>query len=317
MSAAGGRAAGRARPDSSVRVHRVEAVHRSASPRHLPEEQRSFNCEVCGLVEDPNEGELALKFLLRYPSANLSRADEKLGPRDDTELAQRLMAILLRCYWYAKMYFDLEPAYPEVKVWLCESGLAGGEWKDDNLYLYDKPQERAPIEWIREMAHEYGHLVLPAIGGFERPEQWASGELGERLFIKWLVQEAETKVGQQLPSQEAQNALNARWGGEYVDGESYLNNRYRRVVKFWYDRGPDSELLVGRDEAAMEYHLGFALYIEAAHGLSVLKEVFEARQGDTAPDFLHAYKRTVAGLALDDRYELRAAAHTPQGRRPR
>jgi tetratricopeptide (TPR) repeat protein len=276
-----------------------------------PEYRRSFNREVCGFVEDPQAGELVLRFLLRYPSANLSLADETLTPRDDTPLAHRLMPILLRCYWYAKAYLDLEPSYPEVKVWLCEEGLAGGEWLQDNVYLYAKPQARAPIEWIREIAHEYGHMVLPAIGGYERPEHWANGELGERLFIKWLVQEAETKAGQQLPGAEAQTALNARWEGVYVDGESYLNNRYRRVVKFWFDQGPDSELLMGRDEPAMEYFLGFALYAEAAHGLPVLKQVFAAREGDTAADFLNAYKRTIAGLALQDKFELNASAYVP------
>jgi hypothetical protein len=63
----------------------------------------------------------------------------------------------------------------------------------------------------------------------------------------------------------------------------------------------------------MEYHLGFVLYVEAAHGLVALNEVFAQRQGDTAPDFLHSYKRTAATMALEDRYELRASAYAPSG----
>ena len=45
-----------------------------------------------------------------------------------------------------------------------------------------KPQAEA----CRELAHEYGHAVLPAIGGFKSPEDWANGYLGERLFLRWL-----------------------------------------------------------------------------------------------------------------------------------
>ncbi len=280
-------------------------------PPDTPKYLRSFNREVCGFVEVPGEGDLALKFLVRFPSANLSRPDEREQPRDDTVLAQRVTALLLRLYWYAKTYLNLEPKYPEIKAWLCETGLAGGEWKDDNLYLYDKPEARAPIEWIREVCHEYGHLVLPVIGGFERPEQWANGELGERLFIKWLVEEAEHKVGERLPGPLAQQALDARWGNEFVDAESYLNNRYRRTLKFWFDRGPDSDLLVGKDEAAMEYHLGFALYIEAAHGLPTLKAVFAGCQGHAAPDFVASYRRLATRAALEGQYEVRASCYAP------
>ncbi len=69
-------------------------------------------------------------------------------------------------------------------VWLCTGGQSGGEQWRDNLYLYDIETPRSSIEWLRETVHEYAHLALPAIGGYEAPEYWANGYLGERLLVR-------------------------------------------------------------------------------------------------------------------------------------
>lgn len=62
-----------------------------------------------------------------------------------------------------------------------------------DLYLYAAGVACPPGEWLRELAHEYGHIALPGIGGFTRTDDpWADGELGELLFIKWLAASGES-----------------------------------------------------------------------------------------------------------------------------
>ena len=86
-----------------------------------------------------------------------------------------------------------------VHVFICDGGKAGGEQaiiksrspRDDfatynAIFLYHAEGLSNSMEAVREIAHEYGHAVLPAIGGFKEPEDWANGSLGERLFIRYL-----------------------------------------------------------------------------------------------------------------------------------
>ena len=86
-----------------------------------------------------------------------------------------------------------------VHVFICDGGKAGGEQmfvrsrsrRDDfasynAIYLYHAEGLSNSMEAVREIAHEYGHAVLPPIGGFKQPEDWANGSLGERLFIRYL-----------------------------------------------------------------------------------------------------------------------------------
>lgn len=73
-----------------------------------------------------------------------------------------------------------------VDVWLmpqAETGVsadAGGRQVKDNIFIYTIDAPRTPIEWTREVAHEYGHYALPGVSGFTSPEEWANGVLGER-----------------------------------------------------------------------------------------------------------------------------------------
>src|SRR5579862_1504014 len=108
-------------------------------------------------------------------------------------LARRVARLLLLFYGEAhtRLRFD-HPSRRTVDVWLMpspgsgQSADAAGEQLRDEIYLYDIFTDRRPIEWGREVAHEYGHYALPAIGGFTAPEEWGNGYLGERLFWKWL-----------------------------------------------------------------------------------------------------------------------------------
>jgi len=91
-----------------------------------------------------------------------------------------------------------------VDVYLCFGGQAGGEQRFDvdyqrknlstgrpgervnTIYIYDLASFTDPTEKLREVAHEYGHATLPPVGGFQRPEDWANGHLGERVYLRWI-----------------------------------------------------------------------------------------------------------------------------------
>src|SRR5205807_32206 len=82
------------------------------------------------------------------------------------------------------------PPAPIVDVWLMRDGLPGAEEAGNDIYLYAIGQDRAPAEWLREIAHEYSHLTLPVVGPFTSPERWGNGYLGERLLMQWLIRAA-------------------------------------------------------------------------------------------------------------------------------
>ena len=86
-----------------------------------------------------------------------------------------------------------------VDYYLCWGGQAGGEYvkgediAPDNkaitvstIYIYDIRSFTKPVEMAREVAHEYGHAVLPAVGGYTEPEYWANGHLGEKFLMRVL-----------------------------------------------------------------------------------------------------------------------------------
>ena len=125
------------------------------------------------------------------------------------DLAPMVGRMLLRLWEHNFDAYKLDhsPTYKfgVVDVYLCFGGKAGGEqmfdvdsqYKLENgssrpvntIYIYDLASFKNPIEMAREVAHEYGHASLPAVGGFKIPEDWANGYLGERLFLVWLRDE--------------------------------------------------------------------------------------------------------------------------------
>lgn len=113
--------------------------------------------------------------------------------------------MLLRLYDYnfRTLRIDHSPRYNRgvVDVYLAFGGVSGGEQRFDTdfqsgqpvpvntIYIYDLPSFTNPLEMAREIAHEYGHATIPPIGGFETPEDWANGYLGEGIYLRWIANE--------------------------------------------------------------------------------------------------------------------------------
>lgn len=187
--------------------------------------------------------------------------DRKDGPHDSARLAGKF---LLRLYDRVRGTYELDHrpdlGFGSVDVYLCWTGKAGGEQgvqvddqgaqprKVSAIYVYDLGSFTDPVEMAREIAHEYGHAILPPVGGFVAPENWANGILGERLFLRWARGE-EVADGERMSAGAA--ALDA-WVKKVVDP---LEAKARRL-------GPLDPDLVRRDARGMDAYTGLVLWSE-------------------------------------------------------
>jgi hypothetical protein len=148
-------------------------------------------------------------------------------------------------------------------VWLCNTGQSGGEEWQDNLYFYDLKAPRSSIEWIREIVHEYSHLALPAIGGYQKPEYWANGYIGERLIIRWF---------QRIPNGKAQ--VEENWG-DFSGAGNFDRLLITPALDLYRRTGPNKKWLARRDEQGMRYLIGQILTIDDKYGSKILGMVFD------------------------------------------
>lgn len=193
------------------------------------------------------------------------------------EIADASLRTMLALYAVVQAHTHLDPTgnwKTPVDLWLAEQGHPGGHSSGRSVYLYSIHTSRAPEEWLRELAHEYGHTTLPGIGGFTRTDDpWADGELGELLFLKWLA------------------AAGADWLPWSVKtAEDSARPRREQLIA-----GANGELDLGRlgagDLRARDYFLGLALKVEAVSGPRRLAETLLRCRRGTAAQFAAALER--------------------------
>lgn len=218
-------------------------------------------------------------------------------------VARRVGRLLLTLHGLSRerMRFDHARDAPTVQVWLTrgpgpglDSGIAGEQFRNQ-IYLYDLYAERSGVEWVRQIAHEYGHYALPGVSGFIEPEEWGNGVLGERLYVKWLAEVLqEGSAGGDAVPFATPEAVRA-----YVDRQ--VAPLIERVAR----DGVDFQQLTRRDGAGMRAFVGLALYVDAVYGSEMLRMGFAyASSGRSdgflsAPDFLRGVE-----AALDAATEL-------------
>ncbi len=173
-------------------------------------------------------------------------------------------------------------------VWLCTGGQTGGEQWRNNLYLYDIETPRSSIEWLRETVHEYAHLAVPAIGGYDAPEYWANGYLGERLLVRWLER------GPDGPAH-----VEELWG-DFSGAPNFDRLLIAPPLALYKKVGPSPAWLARRDEAGMRYLIGQALTFDDKYGAARLGDAFRRlpRFGEaTAKDFAAALSESLSASA--------------------
>lgn len=167
---------------------------------------------------------------------------------------------LLRMIEFAHAHFQYDNplAYGRrVDVFLSEGGKPGGEQgvfegPDENgrlrsfncIYIYDLDSFREPLEMAREIAHEFGHVVIPPIGGFDKPERWANGALGERIFLSYLS--------------SSRIANEDRMGARTEALKAWVEANVSRLADEVFLRGPDQDLVAGK-AVPMEVYLAMML----------------------------------------------------------
>jgi hypothetical protein len=229
--------------------------------------------------------------------------------RDDAARAARLIARLLRLH---AERFARTPTFPReadaAQVWLLpeQPGAAsgspalGGETRDANVYVFGTGTKRSPLEWARTLAHEWGHLTLPAARGFTEPETDAAGLLGERLHFKWLREDA--RRAKSAPSDDFLTA----------DGpDLYYKRQVAPLIARFAEGGPSAKALTGDGAAAMDYYCGAVLACDDAFGPALTGRALFAIEGVRPADFLAAMSATVARA---DAVSVRLPAWVPLSR---
>ena len=201
------------------------------------------------------------------------------------------VARLLMLLWnarHARLFPDHPGSAPIVEVWLTRqaapdlSADIGGEQFKNQIYLYNVALQRRPIEWTREIAHEYGHYALPGVSGYTAPEEWANGVLGERLFLRWFGEDLAAKrfESDALPFVTPED-LNA-----------YLGKQVAPLIRRVATEGLEAGQITRKDATGMDYYIGLALYLDAVYGSKALLDGLSYTQpGEDgfvhATDFLH------------------------------
>ncbi len=171
-----------------------------------------------------------------------------------------------------------------VDVWLSRTGEAGGEQYRANLYIYDFVSERSGIEWAREIAHEYGHYLLPGASGYTSPENWSNGLLGERLFLRWLLDDL---VAGRIPAEEVPFVKPA----DLVD---YCAKQVTPLIDRMKNSGPDSAALARLDRKGMDAFTSLLLYADEVYGPASILNMLDnlpvtGAAGARGPEFLTAF----------------------------
>lgn len=225
-------------------------------------------------VNSLEDGAKRLHFTIHVPDAPLLPFGERAGRFLGFvwASAERRWGRLCARLWEAPL-----------DVWLTRQGPAGGEQVARNLYIYNLASDRTGIEWARELAHEYGHYLLPAASGYSDPENWPNGVLGERLFLKWLLEDVD--AGNLDPKDlpfVSRNDL-ADYCAKQVDP---LIDRFRL-------RGPEEDVLARSDRRGFDAFTGLMLGLQDLYGPRVLMDLldFLPRKpgGLRATDFLAAF----------------------------
>ncbi|HEY3283332.1 MAG TPA: hypothetical protein VGN26_13775 [Armatimonadota bacterium] len=218
---------------------------------------------------------------------------------EDSPLAEKTGLLLARLRGLARQRLGVDRPLlgdGDLQVWLCPWGAAGGEHWRNNLFFYDVRKARAPAEWVREIAHEFGHAMLPSPGGYREPESWSNGPLGERLFLRWLSEAA-------APPRPAPPV----WSPA-PDFAAYQTQKLKPLRERFLMQAPAKQQLAVDQAQAMDSFLALALTVEETYGPRLLSEALAGMAGSAPADF---WVSLAAKLATPEKLSVRAEGGFP------
>jgi hypothetical protein len=252
--------------DPNTGESNVEVIQRAArldTPKLSPQALKGVHWEFDWLTSTyagiTGTGQKDLRFCVY---------SQERGPGMDTAMRVAIMDGRMWQLLHQKYKFDhpeIENGLRLVDEYLCWGGTAGGEQemgedidnghvrRANTIYIYDIASFKNPMEMAREVAHEYGHAVLPAVGGFETPEDWANGYLGERLFLRWLRDSFE------------QGRINSGgvMGASFQQLDAWVHQNVDPLVTDVALHGPNMALLKSKGQKAMNAYMGLVLYADS------------------------------------------------------
>ncbi|MCL5283883.1 MAG: hypothetical protein M1330_04125 [Armatimonadetes bacterium] len=243
-------------------------------PSYLdPNSGDSYDATVYGYIDNPILG-VTPRFAL-----HCSR-------QADLPLARNAAKLLLLLWSevHSRLGLDHNLNNRVVQVWLTRDGPAGGEESDGQVFLTGILHPRIPAEWIREIAHEYGHLMLTSPSGYSKPESWANGVLGERLFIHWLEQDMENKRinADSLPF------------GDLKDLQYYCTRQVDPLIEQAEVEGISERVLAGHNAAAFNAFTELILVIDQQFGSHIIKSMqYDMPALDGRPLTAYDYERSL------------------------
>ncbi len=247
-----------------------------------PSKQHEFKFLTAGFAI-PKAG--ATQFDLRFRVYSQSLSDNlHYGIPVATEL---LRLWEMDAHWlkidHSQLYHD-----QIVDVYLANGGTPGGqqmfgidhengvEFKSNMIYIYDLSSFNDPLEECREVAHEYGHAVLPAVGGYSKPEYWANGYLGEKLYLRWL--DEELRAGKVTKDDTM--------GATRQDLDSWVNVNINSIEKSAAEKGPHNLALKGTNAHAMAAFHGLVCYCDSIMPHKMFGRSLLLIGGEKAVDYL-------------------------------
>ena len=204
-------------------------------------------------------------------------SEDRLWAQKITRLAARLLRLHRQKFGRPARF---QGGSDETHLWLFREPLGGigGETRGGNVYFYGTARIGSPLEWVRTLCHEWGHLTLPAARGFTEPETDAGGLLGERLHLGWLL---------------ADKTSSPDDGTRSPDIAMYCRRQCLPLIERFLAEGPASPLLARRDARAMDLYIGAALATERALGSKVLDAALYSIDGTSPRDFFDALRNAV------------------------
>ncbi len=212
-------------------------------------------------------------------------------PENDTALSVARMMLRLWDMNYQRLRLDHAPRNPDnyqlVNVYVTWGGKAGGEQffsadfdgkkrvSANNIYLYDLASFTDPLEMAREVAHEYGHATLPPIGIYKSPEDWASGYLGEKLYLTWIRDQLEKNLLTPEDFMGVKKEQLDKWVAENVDP----------LVRMTAAKPPTMGSLSEKSATGMDAYLGLAMYASQILPDSVFARSLKLTGSQNARDF--------------------------------
>ena len=215
----------------------------------------------------------------------------------DLSIQTTQLLLKLWTYNYSELKIDHKPDYARscVDVYLCFSGDPGGEqlFDDDpqakgisskvnTIYIYDLPSFKEPLEKVRELCHEYGHASLPAIGGYDKPEYWANGYLGEKLFMVWLAKQ---------PNIDS----NQLFGCDPDILRKWVSKSCNPLILKGATNYPATKFLTGKSVESMNSYIGLMLWMQKILPANILSQSMKIMRTYNPKDVPTAIVEAVGG----------------------